>query len=86
LVAYDGNTNFLLVDSTNLVTAGQSGRSATKLVSKQTYNHGLFITEITNMPGGICGTVPGCEYHHSISRIHTDTRKTMLAAAKVKML
>jgi hypothetical protein len=50
------------VDSTYGLQPDAKGRSATKLISKQTYNHGLFVVEINNMPGGICGTVPGCKF------------------------
>lgn len=34
------------------------GRPSVRLTSKATYNHGLFIADIANMPGGVCGTWP----------------------------
>lgn len=53
------------VDNMYDVAPGEQGRAATKLISKQTFNHGLFVAEIANMPGGTCGTVPGCEFDGS---------------------
>jgi hypothetical protein len=34
------------------------GRDSTRLVSKKSYTHGLFIADIQHMPGSICGVWP----------------------------
>jgi hypothetical protein len=44
------------VDHTNIATG--SGRKSVRIESKKTYLHGLFIADMSHMPGGICGTWP----------------------------
>ena len=34
------------------------GRPSVRIISTKKYNHGLFIADIANMPGGVCGTWP----------------------------
>jgi len=46
---------FLGVDSQN---NAPNGRSSVRVSSTQAFHHGLFITDIAHMPGGICGTWP----------------------------
>lgn len=49
------NATYLGVDSTQEFT---SGRPSTRLTSKDSFNHGLFVADIIHMPGGICGVWP----------------------------
>jgi hypothetical protein len=35
-----------------------NGRNSVRLTSNKAYTHGLFIADISHMPGGICGTWP----------------------------
>lgn len=44
------------VDHTN-VGKGR-GRDSVRLQTKKAYQHGLFITDMGHMPGGVCGTWP----------------------------
>jgi len=44
---------YIGVDHINV--ASESGRPSVRLIGKESYNHGLFIADITHMPGGICG-------------------------------
>jgi hypothetical protein len=47
------------VDSTNIYNASTSvGRPSVRITSQKKYNHGLFLADIANMPGGVCGTWP----------------------------
>ncbi|KAI9781699.1 MAG: hypothetical protein M1816_002223 [Peltula sp. TS41687] len=39
-------------------TISPNGRASVRLESQKKYTHGLFIVDITHMPGGICGTWP----------------------------
>ena len=45
------------VDTTNLWPNGGPGRQAVRLISDNTYTHGLFILDLNHMPWG-CGTWP----------------------------
>ncbi len=49
------NATYLGVDST---TRFSTGRPSTRLTSKASFNHGLFVADIIHMPGGICGVWP----------------------------
>ena len=54
---YANGSSYIGVDHTNKYL-GSSGRPSVRLTSTQTYTHGLFIADIANMPGGVCGTWP----------------------------
>jgi hypothetical protein len=45
------------VDTTNTWPSGGPGRPAVRLISDNTYTHGLFILDLNHMPYG-CGTWP----------------------------
>jgi hypothetical protein len=45
------------VDYTTNLSGGQN-KSAVRIEGTNTFTHGLFITDLANMPGGICGTWP----------------------------
>jgi len=53
LIQSTENAIYIGVDHINM--ASESGRPSVHLISKKSYNHGLFIADITHMPGGICG-------------------------------
>ena len=46
---------YIGVDHTSKST---EGRKSLRLISKKSYNHGLFVADIAHMPGGICGVWP----------------------------
>src|SRR5271163_2189760 len=46
------------VDSTHTDNPSGPGRASVRLNSTKTYTHGLFIADISHMPGGVCGTWP----------------------------
>ena len=54
--------NYISVDTASAF-AGSSlvGRNAVRITSKREFTHGLFITEILNMPGGACGVSSTCQ-------------------------
>ena len=64
-VIYNGQNNDLIsesdsvaqwtVDTTDQVTVG---RQSIRITSKEAYDKGLIIADISHMPGGICGTWP----------------------------
>lgn len=47
----------IYVDTTNKWPRGGPGRPAVRLISDNTYTHGLFILDLNHMPYG-CGTWP----------------------------
>ena len=58
-------SNIIGVDSTNTYDYNVSyygvnglGRPSVRISTQKTWNHGLFIADIANMPGGVCGTWP----------------------------
>lgn len=46
------------VDSTHTYNPNGPGRPSVRINSTKTYTHGLFIADISHMPGGVCGTWP----------------------------
>jgi len=62
LAGYSDNAVYLGVDSTTVLspnpTPGNPGRASVRLSSNKAYTHGLFIADISHMPGGICGVWP----------------------------
>ena len=60
----DGSV-YIGVDSTNVYNGSAAysgingvGRPSVRITSQQKYNQGLFLADIKNMPGGVCGTWP----------------------------
>jgi hypothetical protein len=53
----DNNSVTISVDTTNKWPSGGPGRPAVRLISDNTYTHGLFILDLNHMPYG-CGTWP----------------------------
>jgi len=45
------------VDTTNKFPLGGSGRPAVRLISNNSYTHGMFVADVKHMPTG-CGTWP----------------------------
>lgn len=37
------------------------GRKSVRISSQKSWTHGLFLADISHMPGGICGTWPACK-------------------------
>jgi len=58
LTKVDGNSVYIGVDNTTKIDANGPGRSAVRLVSKASFNDGLFIADFAHMPGGVCSTWP----------------------------
>ncbi|KAI9052724.1 hypothetical protein LZ554_003000 [Drepanopeziza brunnea f. sp. 'monogermtubi'] len=56
LAGYLDQGVYLGVDSTTVNPAG--GRGSTRVESKKTYTHGLFISDIAHMPDSTCGVWP----------------------------
>jgi hypothetical protein len=46
---------YISPDSTTVLNPNGVGRDSVKLVSTASWTHGLFITDLKNMPGGVCG-------------------------------
>ncbi|KAI9734617.1 MAG: hypothetical protein M1834_002218 [Cirrosporium novae-zelandiae] len=51
-----GSTVYMGADHTNV--ASSSGRESVRISSTKTYNHGLFILDLSHMPGNACGSWP----------------------------
>jgi hypothetical protein len=49
------------VDSKTILDPTGVGRDSVRITTNQAFNHGLFILDLNNMPGGVCGTWPACE-------------------------
>lgn len=54
-IASDNTGTYLMPDSTTVLNPNGVGRDSVKIVSTQTWTHGLVITDLNNMPGGVCG-------------------------------
>ena len=46
---------YIMPDSTTTLNPNGVGRDSVKIVSTASWTHGLFITDLNNMPGGVCG-------------------------------
>ena len=46
---------YIMPDSTTTLNPNGIGRDSVKIVSTASWTHGLFITDLNNMPGGVCG-------------------------------
>ncbi|KAF2717420.1 glycoside hydrolase family 16 protein, partial [Polychaeton citri CBS 116435] len=59
LVSVDTTKNTALIkpDTTNLFPRGGPGRPSVRIISDNTYTHGLFLLDVVHMPWG-CGTWP----------------------------
>lgn len=53
----EDDTAVMSVDTTNMWPLGGRGRPAVRLISNNSYTHGLFIADVKHMPTG-CGTWP----------------------------
>ena len=58
LIRSSGSNVYIGTDHTNVQP---NGRPSVRIQSTATYNSGLFILDLANMPGGICGTWPACK-------------------------
>jgi hypothetical protein len=56
LAGYSNDAVYLGVDHTTMNPTG--GRNSVRVASNKAYNSGLFIADISHMPGGICGVWP----------------------------
>lgn len=56
--AQDGQPVRIGVDYTNTYSPSGAGRPSVRITSQQVYNTGLFVIDLNNMPGGVCGTWP----------------------------
>lgn len=85
LAGYAGNGVFLGVDYKTVAPTG--GRRSTRVESRKTYTHGLFISDIAHMPDSTCGVWPalwtvGSNWPASgeidiIEGVNTDTTDTV---------
>lgn len=63
LVSVDSSgTAFMYVDDKSTLDPKGPGRDSVRISTKKQFNSGLIIADITNMPGGVCGTWPACEF------------------------
>jgi len=58
----DDGAYYLRLGSYNQIDPNGPARPALKLVSKQSWKHGLFIADIKNMPNGMCGMASKREF------------------------
>ncbi|ETN42237.1 uncharacterized protein HMPREF1541_04178 [Cyphellophora europaea CBS 101466] len=57
LIEDDGPNDTVFL-GTDYISVTPEGRPSVRVQSKQTYNSGLFIADISHMPGGVCGAWP----------------------------
>jgi hypothetical protein len=58
LFSYQNSPIYIGVDHNTVLNSAGAGRRSVRISSKRTFMHGLFISDIFHMPGGICGTWP----------------------------
>ena len=51
--------NYIGVGYTTFLDPAGVGREAVRLISQRSFTHGLIITDLSNMPGGVCGITAG---------------------------
>lgn len=56
----DDGTAYIGVDTTTVLDPNGKGRDSVRITTQKQFTHGLIIGDITNMPGGVCGTWPAC--------------------------
>ncbi|QSZ31977.1 hypothetical protein DSL72_001546 [Monilinia vaccinii-corymbosi] len=49
---------YMGVDSKTVLSSGGAGRNSVRIESKKTWTHGLFVADLSHMPGGACGSWP----------------------------
>ncbi|QSZ36643.1 hypothetical protein DSL72_006524 [Monilinia vaccinii-corymbosi] len=49
---------YMGVDHNSTLDPAHSGRKSVRISSQKSWTHGLFLADISHMPGGICGTWP----------------------------
>lgn len=60
ILAVDGQPAYMGVDY--WTKHAVAGRKSVRIASKRAITHGLVISDIAHMPGGICGTWPACKF------------------------
>ncbi|ESZ98438.1 glycoside hydrolase family 16 protein [Sclerotinia borealis F-4128] len=58
ITANDYGPAYIGVDYTTPLDTAGPGRKSVRIASQKSWTHGLFIADISHMPGGICGTWP----------------------------
>ncbi|KAG0649466.1 putative endo-1 [Hyphodiscus hymeniophilus] len=55
---YQNGAAYMGVDNVTVLTYPGTGRKSVRISSQKSWTHGLFISDIVHMPGGICGVWP----------------------------
>lgn len=55
MVITDDSGTYIMPDSSTTLDPNGVGRESVKIVSKNSWTHALVITDLNNMPGGVCG-------------------------------
>ncbi|RAL64600.1 hypothetical protein DID88_001633 [Monilinia fructigena] len=61
LISVRSNGVYMGVDSKTLLNPGGAGRNSVRIESKKKWTHGLFVADLSHMPGGACGSWPARE-------------------------
>lgn len=61
IAASDYASVYIGVDHSSVLSPAGPGRKSVRITSQKSWTHGLFVAEISHMPGGICGTWPACK-------------------------
>lgn len=69
LISVRSNEVYMGVDSKAVLNPGGAGRHSVRIESKKTWTHGLFVADLSHMPGGACGSWPASKL--SIRKSHT---------------
>ncbi|KAB8293082.1 hypothetical protein EYC80_007441 [Monilinia laxa] len=61
LISVRSNGVYMGVDSKTVLNPGGAGRNSVRIESKKKWTHGLFVADLSHMPGGACGSWPARE-------------------------
>lgn len=58
LISVGSDGVYMGVDSKTILNPSGPGRNSVRIESKKSWTHGLFIADLSHMPGGACGSWP----------------------------
>ncbi|ESZ96157.1 glycoside hydrolase family 16 protein [Sclerotinia borealis F-4128] len=58
LISTRSDGAYMGVDSKTVLSPGGAGRNSVRIESKKSWTHGLFVADLSHMPGGACGSWP----------------------------
>lgn len=62
LISVGNNGVYMGVDSQTVLSPNGAGRNSVRIESKKSWTHGLFVADLSHMPGGACGSWPASKF------------------------